>query len=205
MKQTRVIEHEARPEIYLPLAQQTDPPRVMAFVARSSIDPTRLVTSIRGALATIDPQQPIYSIDTMDQVVADSFGPKRLTLFLLTFLAGVVLVLSSVGLYAALAYSVGQRRHEIGIRVALGADGRDISRMIVSHGARLALLGVALGLAASLLLTRLMQGLLYGVSAGDPLTLIGAAVLLSSIALGACFVPARRAMQIDPLAALRHE
>jgi len=205
VKQTRVIEHEARPEIYLPLAQQTDPPRVMAFVARSSIDPTRLVTSIRGALATIDPQQPIYSIDTMDQVVADSFGPKRLTLFLLTFLAGVVLVLSSVGLYAALAYSVGQRRHEIGIRVALGADGRDISRMIVSHGARLALLGVALGLAASLLLTRLMQGLLYGVSAGDPLTLIGAAVLLSSIALGACFVPARRAMQIDPLAALRHE
>jgi putative ABC transport system permease protein len=205
VKQTRVIEQQARPEIYMPLAQQSDPPRVMAVVVRSSIDPTLLLTSIRSAMATIDPQQPIYDVDTMDQIVADSFGPKRLTLFLLAFLAAVVLVLSSVGLYAALAYSVGQRRHEIGIRVALGADGRDISRMVVSHGARLALLGVAIGLAASLLLTRLMQDLLYGVSAGDPLTLAGTAILLTVVALAACFIPARRATQIDPLVALRHE
>jgi putative ABC transport system permease protein len=205
VKQTRVIEQEPRPEIYMPLAQQSDPPRVMAVVVRSSIDPTLLLTSIRGAMATIDPQQPIYDVDTMDQIVADSFGPKRLTLFLLAFLAAVVLVLSSVGLYAALAYSVGQRRHEIGIRVALGADGRDISRMVVSHGARLALFGVAIGLAASLLLTRLMQDLLYGVSAGDPLTLAGTAILLTVVALAACFIPARRATQIDPLVALRHE
>jgi putative ABC transport system permease protein len=205
VKQTRVIEQEARPEIYLPLAQQTDPPRTMAFVVRSEIDPTQLLASIRATLATIDPQQPVFDVSTMDQVVVDAFGPKRLTLFLLAFLAGVVLVLSSVGLYAALAYSVGQRRHEIGIRVALGADGRDISRMVVSHGARLALLGVAIGLASSLLLTRLMRGLLYGVSAGDPLTLVGTAVLLTAVALVACFVPARRATQIDPLVALRHE
>jgi putative ABC transport system permease protein len=205
VKQTRVIEQEARPEIYMPLAQQTDPPRDMAVVMRSSIDPTQLLTSIRSAIATIDPQQPIYDVDTMDQIVVDAFGPKRLTLFLLAFLAGVVLVLSSVGLYAALAYSVSQRRHEIGIRVALGADGHDISRMVVSHGARLALLGVALGLAASLLLTRLMRDLLYGVSASDPLTLAGTAILLTAVALAACFVPARRATRIDPLAALRHE
>ena len=205
VKQTRVIEAQARPEIFMPLAQQTDPPRIMAFVVRSPIDPTQLLASIRGAMATIDPQQPVFGVDTMDQVVADSFGPKRLTLFLLAFLAGVVLVLSSVGLYAALAYSVGQRRHEIGIRVALGADSRDISRMVVSHGARLALLGVAIGLAASLLLTRLMRDLLYGVSAGDPLTLAGTALLLTIVALVACFVPARRATQIDPLVALRHQ
>jgi len=205
VKQTRVIEQPARPEIYLPLAQQSDPPRDMAFVVRSSIDPTQLLTSIRGALAAIDPQQPVEDLETMDQIVVDAFGPKRLTLFLLAFLAAVVLVLSSVGLYAALAYSVGQRRHEIGIRVALGADGRDISRMVVTHGARLALLGVAVGLAASLLLTRMMQSLLYGVSAGDPLTLAGTALLLTAVALVACFVPARRATQIDPLVALRHE
>jgi putative ABC transport system permease protein len=205
VKQTRVIEQPARPEIYIPLAQQTDPSRDMAFVVRSSIDPTQLVTSIRGALATIDPQEPVSDVDTMDQIVVDAFGPKRLTLFLLAFLAAVVLVLSSVGLYAALAYSVGQRRHEIGIRVALGADGRDISRMVVAHGARLALLGVALGLGASLLLTRLMKDLLYGVSAGDPLTLAGTALLLTAVALIACFVPARRATQIDPLVALRYE
>jgi putative ABC transport system permease protein len=205
VKQTRVIEQASRPEIYMPLAQQTDPPRRIAFVVRSSIDPTRLLASIRGALAAIDPQQPVYDVSTMDQVVVDAFGPKRLTLFLLEFLAGVVLILSSVGLYAALAYSVGQRRHEIGIRVALGADVHDISRMVVSHGARLALLGVAMGLAASLLLTRLMQNLLYGVSAGDPLTLAGTALLLTAVALAACLIPARRATQIDPLAALRHE
>jgi predicted permease len=205
VKQTRVIEQPARPEMYIPLAQQSDPPREMAFVVRSSIDPTQLVTSIRGALATIDAQQPVSDVETMDQIVVDAFGPKRLTLFLLAFLAAVVLVLSSVGLYAALAYSVGQRRHEIGIRVALGADGRDISRMVVAHGARLALLGVAIGLGASLLLTRLMKNLLYGVSAGDPLTLAGTALLLTVVALVACFVPARRATQIDPLVALRHE
>ena len=205
VKQTRVIEQPARPEMYLALAQQTDPPRDIAFVVRSSIDPTQLLTSIRGALAIIDPQQPVDDVNTMDQIVVDAFGPKRLTLFLLSFLAGIVLVLSSVGLYAALAYSVGQRRHEIGIRVALGADGRDISRMVMSHGARLALFGVAIGIAASLVLTRLMQDLLYGVSAGDPLTLAGTALLLTTVALAACFIPARRATQIDPLAALRHE
>ena len=205
VKQTRVIEQPARPEFYMPLAQQSDPPRDMAFVVHSSIDPTQLLTSIRGAFAAIDPQEPVDDVETMDQIVVDAFGPKRLTLFLLAFLGTVVLVLSSVGLYAALAYSVVQRRHEIGIRVALGADGRDISRMVVSHGARLAFLGVALGLAASLLLTRLMQSLLYGVSAGDPMTLAGTAVLLTAVTLVACFVPARRATQIDPLAALRHE
>jgi putative ABC transport system permease protein len=200
-----VIEQPARPEIYMPLAQQSDPPRDLAFVVRSSIDPTQLVTSIRSALATIDPREPVSDLDTMDQIVVDAFGPKRLTLFLLAFLAAIVLVLSSVGLYAALAYSVSQRRHEIGIRVALGAEGRDISRMVVVQGARLALLGVGIGLAASLLLTRLMQGLLYGVSAGDPLTLAGTALLLTLVALVACFAPARRATQIDPLVALRHE
>ncbi len=205
VKQTRVIEQPARPEIYMPLAQQSDPPRDLAFVVRSSIDPTQLVTSIRSALATIDPREPVSDLDTMDQIVVDAFGPKRLTLFLLAFLAAIVLVLSSVGLYAALAYSVSQRRHEIGIRVALGAEGRDISRMVVVQGARLALLGVGIGLAASLLLTRLMQGLLYGVSAGDPLTLAGTALLLTLVALVACFAPARRATQIDPLVALRHE
>jgi putative ABC transport system permease protein len=138
----------------------------------------------------------------MNQIVVDAFGP---TLFLLVFLACVVLFLSSVGLYAALAYSVGQRRYEIGIRAALGADPHDISHMVVSHGARLALVGVAIGLAGSLLLTRLMQNLLYGVSAGDPLTLAATALMLTSVAFAACLIPARRATQIDPLAALRHE
>jgi putative ABC transport system permease protein len=191
--------------MYMSLAQQSDPPRDMTIVVRSRVEPTQLMTSIRGALRSIDPQQPVYGEDTMDEVVADSFGPKRLTLFLLAFLASVVLVLSSVGLYAALAYSVGQRRHEIGIRMALGADGSNIQRMIVSHGARLAGWGVGIGLISALLLTRLMQGLLYGVSASDPVTLGLVAAALGAVALFACVVPARRATRIDPLAALRHE
>jgi predicted permease len=205
MKQTRDIEELARPEMYMSLAQQSDPPRDMTIVVRSRVEPTQLMTSIRGALRSIDPQQPVYGEDTMDEVVADSFGPKRLTLFLLAFLASVVLVLSSVGLYAALAYSVGQRRHEIGIRMALGADGSNIQKMIVSHGARLAGWGVGIGLISALLLTRLMQGLLYGVSASDPATLGLVAAALGAVALLACLVPARRATRIDPLAALRHE
>jgi putative ABC transport system permease protein len=199
------IEELARPEMYMSLAQQSDPPRDMTIVVRSRVEPTQLMTSIRGALRSIDPQQPVYGEDTMDEVVADSFGPKRLTLFLLAFLASVVLVLSSVGLYAALAYSVGQRRHEIGIRMALGADGSNIQKMIVSHGARLAGWGVGIGLISALLLTRLMQGLLYGVSASDPATLGLVAAALGAVALLACLVPARRATRIDPLAALRHE
>ena len=205
MKQTRAIEQEARPEIYMSLAQQTDPPRSMAVVVRGRIDPTQLMTPMRAAIRGIDPLQPVYAVNTMDDIVAASFGPKRLTLFLLAFVASVVLVLSSVGLYAALAYSVGQRRHEIGIRMALGADSAQIGRMVVSHGAWLAGLGVGIGLVATLGLTRVMRGVLYGVSANDPMTLSTVAALMAAIALTACFVPARRATRIDPLVALRHE
>ena len=205
VKQVRAIETPVRQEIYLPLAQQPNPPRIMAVLARSQRNPTELTTAIRGALRSVDPEQPLFDVDTMDQIVADSFGPKRLTLFLLAFLSGVVLLLAFAGLYAALAYSVGQRRHEIGIRMALGAEPREIWRMVLLNGARLAVLGVVLGLAVTLGLTRLMQDLLYGVSANDPGTLVGASTALVSVALLASYVPARRAVRVDPVVALRHE
>jgi predicted permease len=205
VKQTRVIEAPIRQEIYLPLAQQMNPPRILALLVRSALTSAQLTASIRSSIRSIDPEQPIFDVNTMDQVVQDSFGPKRLTLFLLVFLACIVLVLASVGLYAALAYSVSQRRHEIGIRVALGADRGDIRRMIVFHGARLALLGVAIGLAAALTMTRLMRDLLYGVSATDPGTLTGASLTLVAVALLASYVPARRATRVDPMVALRYE
>jgi predicted permease len=205
VKQIREIDAPVRAELYVPLDQQANPPRIMNAVVKSRLEPAALTAAIRGAIATIDAEQPIYGVDTMDQLVADSFGPKRLTLFLLLFLAAVVLVLTSVGLYATLAYSVSQRRKEIGIRMAIGAQGNDIRRLIVWRGALLAFLGVAAGLAAALALTRLMQGLLYGVSATDPLTLAGAATLLIGVALVASYVPARRATRVDPLVALRYE
>ncbi len=205
VKQTRVIETPTRQEMYLPLAQQMNPPRIMAVLVRSTQNPTQLTAAIRSSIQSIDAEQPIFDVNTMDQVVADSFGPKRLTLFLLVFLASVVLVLASVGLYAALAYSVSQRRREIGIRMALGADRKEIRRMVVLHGARLAFLGVAIGLAAALAMTRLMQDVLYGVSATDPTTLIAVSVVLICVALLASYLPARRATQVDPLTALRCE
>ncbi len=205
VKQTRVIETPVRQEIYLPLAQRPNPPRIMAVLVRSELSPSQLTAAIRGAIHSLDPEQPMFDVNSMDQIVADSFGPKRLTLFLLVFLASVVLVLASAGLYAALAYSVSQRRHEIGIRMALGAEPRDIRRMVLLYGARLAFLGVAIGLASALAMTRLMQNLLYGVSATDPGTLLSVAASLVAVALLASYVPARRAVRVDPVVALRHE
>jgi predicted permease len=205
VKQIREIDAPVRAELYVPLDQQANPPRIMNAVVKSRLEPATLTAAIRSAIASIDAEQPIYEVDTMDQLVADSFGPKRLTLFLLLFLAAVVLVLTSVGLYATLAYSVSQRKKEIGIRMAVGAQRNDIRRLVVSQGTVLALCGVTAGLAGSLALTRLMQALLYNVSASDPLTLLCVAMTLLGVALLASYVPARRAMRVDPVVTLRSE
>jgi len=205
VKQTRVLEAPVRPEVYLPLDQQETAPRIMAVVVRSTSDPAQLTSAVRKAIASVDAEQPIYDVSTMDEVVADSFGPKRLTLFLLVFLGSVALLLSSIGLYALIAYSVSLRRHEIGIRLAIGAQPADIRRLILLQGLKLTTVGVLTGLAAAMAATRLMQGLLYGVSATDPLTLLCVAATLFGAALLACYVPARNAVGIEPIIALRHQ
>jgi len=205
VRQTRVIDAPVRQEFYLALAQQTNPPRIMTFLVRSTIDPAKLTRSARAAIHSVDAEQPIYDVNPMDQVVADSFGPKRLTLFLLVFLSGVALVLACTGLYATLSYSVGQRHRELGIRLAVGATPHDILRLVVSEGAHLALGGVTLGLLAAFALTRLMKTLLYEVNASDPITLFGTAVALVSVAVLASYVPARRATRVDPTTVLRSE
>jgi putative ABC transport system permease protein len=205
VKQTRVLEAPVRPEIYLPLDQQETAPRIMAVVVRSTSDPAQLTSAVRKAIASVDAEQPIYDVSTMDEVVADSFGPKRLTLFLLVFLGSVALLLSSIGLYALIAYSVSLRRHEIGIRLAIGAQPADIRQLILLQGLKLTAVGVLAGVAGALAATRLMQGLLYGVSATDPLTLLCVAATLFGAALLACYVPARNAVGIEPIIALRHE
>jgi putative ABC transport system permease protein len=205
LRQTRVIDAPIRQEFYVPLAQQANPPRTMTILLHSTGNTATLTDSARAALRSIDAEQPIYDIRMMDQVVADSFGPKRLTLFLLVFLSGVVLVLACTGLYAALSYSVGQRRQEIGIRIAVGATARNILRLVVSEGAQLALAGVALGLLAAFALTRLMSSLLYQVSASDPVTLLCTALALAGATVLASYVPARRATSVDPNTVLRNE
>lgn len=177
----------------------------MTLLLRSTLDPANLTDSARLAIRSVDAEQPIYDVNPMDQVVADSFGPKRLTLFLLAFLSGVALVLACTGLYATLSYSVGQRHRELGIRVAVGATPPDILRLVVFEGTHLALLGIVIGLLAALALTRLMQALLYEVNASDPFIMLGTATVLVAVAVLASYFPARRATQVDPTTVLRSE
>jgi putative ABC transport system permease protein len=205
VRQTRTLEEAPRPEFYLPLDQQESAARIMAVIVRSTSDPAQLTTAVRKAVASVDSEQPIYDVGTMDEVVADSFGPKRLTMFLLVFLGSIALLLSTVGLYALVAYSVSHRRHEIGIRLAIGAQPGHIRRLVLLQGVRLAALGVTVGLAGALAATRLMKGLLYGVSASDPLTLLCVAAALFGTALLACYFPARSAVRVDPITVLRDE
>jgi putative ABC transport system permease protein len=205
VRQTRVIDAPVRQEFYVALAQQTNPPRIMTLLARSTKDPAKLTESVRAAIRSVDAEQPIYDVNPMDQVVADSFGPKRLTLFLLVFLSAVALVLACTGLFATLSYSVGQRHRELGIRLAVGARPYDILRLVVFEGAHLALGGVTLGLLGAFALTRLMKTLFYEVNASDPVTLFGTALALVSVAVLASYVPARRATQVDPTTVLRSE
>jgi putative ABC transport system permease protein len=151
----------------------------------------------------VDRNQPVYDIKPLRQIVADSIAIKRLALLLLSVFATVALALAAAGIYGVMAYAVEQRRHEIGVRMALGARGSDVLRLVVRQGLKLALCGVALGSMVALALTRLMGALLFGVSAADPLTFTGIALLLLVVALAACLIPARRATKVDPMIALR--
>jgi putative ABC transport system permease protein len=141
----------------------------------------------------------------MNEVISSTLAPRRFSMILLGVFAGLALVLSSVGIYGVISYLVGQRTREIGIRVALGARRTDVLRLVLGHGVKMVLIGVAIGLLASLGLTRLMADMLYGVSPVDPLTFLGVALILTFVALAACYIPARRAMRVDPMVALRYE
>ena len=160
---------------------------------------------IRGALNKINGEIVLYQIETMEDIVSRSLAARRFSMILLGIFAALALALSSIGIYGVISYLAGQRTHEIGIRMAIGAQRSDVLRLILGQGARMALIGVAAGLAGSLALTRVMAKLLFGVSAYDPLTFLAVACLLILVALAACYIPARRAMRIDPMAALRYE
>jgi putative ABC transport system permease protein len=147
----------------------------------------------------------VYGARPLQEIVANSIATQRLAMILLSVFSSLALVLSAIGIYGVISYLTGQRTHEIGIRVALGASSSDVLRMILGEGMKISLLGVAIGLAAALGLTRLIAKLIYGVGASDPLTFAGVAVLLTGVALLACYIPARRAMRVDPMIALRYE
>jgi putative ABC transport system permease protein len=197
------LEEEANLTVYRPFLQE--PWWSMAMVVRTSSDPVQLATTIRNEVRSIDQEQPVYNVKTMQQVVEESISPKRLAMFLLAFFAFGALVLAAIGIYAVMAYSVTSRTHEIGIRMALGAQPRDILGLIVRQGLILTAIGVGLGLIGAFALTRAMTEMLTGVQATDPLTFGGISLLLSVVAFMACYIPARKATKVDPMIALRYE
>jgi putative ABC transport system permease protein len=164
-----------------------------------------MLKTVREQIWALDRQQPLYNVRTVDQVLAQSIARPRFNMLLITILAGVALVLAAVGIYGVISYSVSQRTHEIGVRMALGATAGDVQRLVVRQGMLLAGVGLGLGLLAAFGLTRVMASLLFGVSVTDPVTYLGLALLLGVIALLACYIPARRATKVNPVVALRAE
>jgi len=177
----------------------------MTVIVKGSLDPNQLIGSIRDQVRQIDPDQPIYGIRTMDQIRSESVTSERLNLTLLSLFAAIALVLAIVGIYGVMSYSVTQRTHEIGIRMAIGAQRRDVFKMIIGQGMLLAVIGVVFGLVGAFGLTRLMASMLFGVEPTDPLTFGSIALLLSGVALLACYLPGRRATKVDPVVSLRYE
>jgi putative ABC transport system permease protein len=178
----------------------------MTLVVRATTDNhADLVVAVRGEVAALDKSLAVANIKRLDQYVAASAGPRRFSMILLGSFAALALILATIGIYGVMAYTVTQRTHEIGIRVALGAQRQDVLKLVVGQGMILVLVGIVIGLSASLALTRFMISVLFGVSPTDPVTYIVIPLLFVSVALIACYIPARRATKVDPLVALRSE
>jgi predicted permease len=189
--------------VYWPMAQL--PWSQVTLLVRSQSNGSAIVSAVRSKIAEADPTLPVSGVASMEQIVATSVAQPRLIMQLVGIFAGLALVLAAVGIYGVMAYSVSSRKQEMGIRVALGARPVEILRLVVGQGMRLTLVGVALGIAASLALTRLLATLLFNVHATDPLIFSGAALVLITTALFACYLPARRATRVDPIEVLRYE
>ena len=191
------------PTIYAAYTQE--PPRAMSLVIRGGAEPGPLTSAVRSELSNIDKTLPVYNVKPMLQVVDERLSPKRLSAFMFGVLAVIALALAAVGIYAVMSYAVSQRTHEIGIRMALGARPRNILQLVIRYGLTLTVIGLAIGLAGAFAVTRAMAQVLYGVTSTDLLTFGGISLLLALIAMLACYIPARRAMRVDPMVALRYE
>jgi putative ABC transport system permease protein len=197
------LDKQANPTLYLSMLQVPEPR--MSLVVRTAVDPTTMISTLKGAVYAVDPDQPVYRVRTMEQALKEMMAPQRLTLMLLTLFAGGALCLASIGLYGLVAYSVVQRTREVGIRIALGAEPRQIVRLIVGQGLGATAAGILLGLIISMAATSVLASILYGVSARDPFVFVTTAIVLGFVAAIASYAPARRAASIDPITSLRSE
>ena len=197
------LEGESRAQYYIPHLQRPQPG--MTLVVRTPNDPNSLAGSVRGVIKSADSDLPVFRVRTMDQFVADSMTQRRFALLLICVFACLALLLSAIGLYGVMAYSVTQRTHELGLRMALGAQASDVLKLVVKQGMLLAVVGLGLGVVGAIFLSRLMKTMLFNVSATDPLVFVAIALILATVALLACFIPARRATKVDPMVALRYE
>jgi putative ABC transport system permease protein len=197
------LEQEPVPEIFVPYLQQ--PSFSMSFVLRTTNSPQALVGPVRKTIEGVDKNQPLSTARTMDEIIASSMAPRRFQMMLLGLFALLALLLAAVGIYGVVSYSCSQRVHEFGVRIALGAERRDLLRMVIRQGVKLAVMGVCIGIGGALVLTRFLSSMLYGVKPTDPLTLVGVSLILTAVALLASYIPARRATKVDPMVALRYE
>jgi len=197
------VDSESRETIYRPYSQEAE--SYMTVVVRADTQPETMTAIIRSEVTKIDPDQPIFRIRTLEQYLADTMVPRRVSSAAMVAFAVVALILAAVGLHGLMAYSVSQRTREIGLRMALGAKANDITRMVFSEVGRLTLAGIALGSLAAFFITPFMASLLFGVSPRDPWMFLGIVMLLCTVTLVSALVPARRAARVEPLVALRHE
>jgi putative ABC transport system permease protein len=190
-------------QIYVPHEQF--PTSLSTIVVRTETEPTAMINAVRREILAVDKDQAVFNVTTLDQLMGESVLLRRFFMLLLLVFAALALILAAVGIYGVMSYVASQRTHEIGIRMALGAQASDVLKLIIGNGMTLALIGIAVGLAGAFALTRLMAGVLFGVSATDAVTFVTVSVGLVAIALLACYIPARRATKVDPLVALRYE
>jgi putative ABC transport system permease protein len=203
-------EQKVQYQLYIPYLQVPDflltrMTESVTMVARTSTDPLTIAPEVKNQVLAIDKDTPLHTVQTMEQIVAASLSKQRFSMLLFGIFASVALVLAAIGIYGVMSYTVTQRTHEIGVRMALGAKRADVLKLVVRQGMTLAIIGLAIGIGAAFLLTRLMASLLFDVSTTDPTTFAMLAVLLAAVALLACYIPARRATKVDPMVALRYE
>jgi putative ABC transport system permease protein len=200
---TESLANASVPQIYLSLYQET--PKELAVFLRGDLKPSAIPEEVRAMVQSVNPELPVYGAQTLDDAVSASLAERRFSMEMVACFAATALLLAALGIYGVISYIVSERTQEIGIRLALGARRGTILQMVLRQGLGLAMAGAALGLVGSVIVSHLMAGLLYGVSPTDLLTFVGVTLVLTAVALAACYVPARRAMRVDPLVALRYE